>query len=288
MSDINSKVIQRFGILNEQVSQKDAFLHGIPYPGVYVTDEDGKVVAKFFHDSYKKRDSPELYLDAALGQLSLNDRAPHAIGGDEDIKLTVAVHGGRGTIRQGVIRNLVVRFKLREGLHIYGPPVPEGMIATEVQISGPEGLRVMKPKLPPTEKLTLSNIAELNVWQGTVDLVYPFYATGELASECRPLDAASVEINVLVSYQACTDSECLLPMIESFSLNLKLDVIDIPDISIHRGHGQRPGNYDGTPALRRLLARKARQNPVSVPLFFVKNLFLSLQSLTRKLQRQRP
>ena len=270
------------------MSQKDAFLHGIPYPGVYVTDEDGRVVTKFFHDSYKKRDSPELYLDAALGQLSLNDSAPQVSSGDEDIKLTVAVHGGRGTIRQGVIRNLVVRFELPAGLHIYGPPVPEGMIATEVQISGPEGFRVMMPELPPTEKLTLADIAELNVWHGTVDLIYPFYATGELASECRPLDAPSVEINVLVRYQACTESECLLPKTESFSLNLKLDVIDIPDISIHRGHGQRPGSYDGTPALRRLLARKARQNPVSVPLFLVKNLWLRLQALTRKLQIQRP
>ena len=288
MSDINSEVIRRFGILNEQVSQKDAFLHGIPYPGVYVTDEDGRVVTKFFHDSYKKRDSPELYLDAALGQLSLNDSAPQVSGGDEDIKLTVAVHGGRGTIRQGVIRNLVVRFELPAGLHIYGPPVPEGMIATEVQISGPEGFRVMMPELPPTEKLTLADIAELNVWHGTVDLIYPFYATGELASECRPLDAPSVEINILVRYQACTSSECLLPKTDTFSLMLELDVIDIPDISIHRGHGQRPGRYDGTPALRRLLARKARQNPVGVLLFFVKNLWLRLQALTRKLQIQRP
>ena len=271
MSDINSEVIRRFGILNEQVSQKDAFLHGIAYPGVYVTDEDGRVVTKFFHDSYKKRDSPELYLDAALGQLSLNDSAPQVCSGDEDIKLTVAVHGGRGTIRQGVIRNLGVRFELPAGLHIYGPPVPEGMIATEVQISGPEGFRVMMPELPPTEKLTLADIAELNVWHGTVDLIYPFYATGELASECRPLDAPSVEINILVRYQACTSSECLLPKTDTFSLILELDVIDIPDISIHRGHGQRQGRYDGTPALRRLLARKARQNPVGVLLFFVKN-----------------
>ena len=76
----------------------------------------------------------------------------------------------------------------------------------------------MPPELPATEKLILPDIAELNVWHGTVDLIYPFYATGELASECRPLDVPSVEINVLVRYQACTDSECLLPKTESFSL----------------------------------------------------------------------
>jgi hypothetical protein len=261
LSDIDSAVIRQFGILNEQVTRNDAMLYGIPYPGVYVTNEQGEVIAKFFHDSYKKRDSAELYIDAALGRLNLDENTPQASGGDEDIRLTVAVHGGKGTIRQGVIRHLVVRFELPEGLHIYGPPVPEGMIPTEVEIEGPEGFRVMPPELPPTEKLTLPDIAELNVWHDTVDLIYPFYATGELASECRPLDVPSVDITVRVRYQACTDSECLLPKTESFSLTLALDVIDIPAIDIHRGHGQREGNYDGTPALRRLVARKIRENP---------------------------
>ena len=258
-------------------------LYGIPYPGVYVTDEEGVVVAKFFHDSYKKRDSADLYIDAALGRLTLDDDAPQATGGDADIKLTVAIHGGKGTIRQGVIRHLVVRFELPDGLHIYGPPVPEGMIATEVQIDGPEGFRLMPPELPATEKLTLPDIAELNVWHGTVDLIYPFYATGELASECRPLDTPSVDIKVLVRYQACTDTECLLPRTETFTLSLDLDVIDIPDIEIHRGHGQRAGNYDGTPALKRLVTRKIKENPQGAPVFIGKSLWLQLKALGRKL-----
>lgn len=258
-------------------------LYGIPYPGVYVTDESGVVVAKFFHDSYKVRDSAELYIDAALGRLTLGDNTPQTSGGDDDIRLTVAIHGGKGTIRQGVVRHLVVRFELPEGLHIYGPPVPEGMIATDVQIDGPEGFRLMPPELPATEKLTLPDIAELNVWHGTVDLIFPFYATGELVSECRPLDASSVEITVRVRYQACTDSECLLPKTESFTLSLDLDVIDIPDIALHRGHGQRSGNYDGTPALKRLVARKVKENPQGLPLFVGKSLWLRLKALGRQL-----
>ena len=76
------------------------------------------MVAKFFHDSYKKRDSPELYIDASLGQLTLDENAPQATGGDQDINLTAAVHGGKGTVRQGVVRHLVVRFELPDGLHL--------------------------------------------------------------------------------------------------------------------------------------------------------------------------
>jgi len=283
LSDIDSKVIKQFGILNEQVTKNDALLSGIPYPGVYVTDEAGTVVAKFFHDSYKKRDSPELYIDAAIGRLNLDENAPQVTGSNQEINLTVAVHGGKGTVRQGVVRHLVVRFEVPDGLHIYGPRVPDGMIATTVTIEGPEGFVVMSPELPATEKLTLPGIAELNVWHGKVDLVYPFYATGELASECRPLDQSSIDIRVSVRYQACTDQECLLPRTETLTLSLDLDVIDIPAIDMHKGHGQREGNYDGTYALKRLLARKIKQNPLGLPIFLGKNIWLQMGALLRKL-----
>ena len=80
-------MIRRYGILNDQVGRGDAFLEGIPYPGVYVTDEDGIVVAKFFHDTYKKRDSPEMLIDAALGRLVLSDDTPSVRGGDDEVRL---------------------------------------------------------------------------------------------------------------------------------------------------------------------------------------------------------
>jgi len=259
-------------------------LYGIPYPGVYVTDEEGCVTARFFHDSYKKRDSAERYLDAALGRTAIAADAPRAEGSDEEIRISAALHGGKGTIRQGVIRELVVRFELPDGLHIYGAPVPAGMVATEVTITGPEGLEGMSPQLTPTSSLELPGFGNLNVWHGVVELIYPIYATGELASECRPLDVPSVELEVDVRYQACTDTECLLPRSETLSLTVALDVIDIPDIDLHRGHGQRAGAYDGTPALRRLVARKVRANPVGLPIYLGKTLWLELKAWARRMR----
>ena len=38
-----------------------------------------------------------------------------------------------------------------------------------------------------------------------------------------------------------------------------MDVIDVPSLSMHTGHGQREGSYDSTPAMRRLLWRKIRE-----------------------------
>jgi hypothetical protein len=257
LSDIDSNVIKSYGILNDQVVPEDGFFYGIPYPGVYVTDEDGKVVAKYFHGTYKKRDSAEMLIAAATGDIAIDEEAPVAVGGDEDIKLTATIHGGSGNLRQGIVREILVRFELAEGLHIYGAPVPDGMVATEVTVDGPPGLIVEAPVLPPTEPLTLAGTGvTLQVWSGVVDIRVPIYAASELATEVAPLDRESVSVEVTVRYQACDHETCLLPSTEKFTLEAALDVTEVPAIPIHQGHGQREGNYDGTPHWKRLLERK--------------------------------
>lgn len=285
LSDIKSEVIRRYGILNDQVSREDAFLEGIPYPGVYVTDEEGKVVAKFFHDTYKKRDSPEMLIDAALGRLEISEDAPSVSGGDEEVKISAFVHGGKGTIRQGILRQLVVRFDLGEGFHIYGEPVPKGMIPTSVSVTGPSGLVIEAPVFPPTEILRLESMGmELPVWGGSVDIVIPFYAIGELVSETRPLDSDSIDMSIGVRYQACNDEVCYPPKTETLSLQLALDVIDVPSIGIHKGHGQREAGYNGTRHLKRSLLRKARENPLGMPRLILKILKLEIAAMWRKLK----
>ena len=274
--------LKRFGILNTEVSKDDAFLYGIPFPGVFVCDESGVVVAKFFHDTYKKRDSPETLIDAALGLIRIEDDAPQAEGGDDEIRITAAIRGGSGSIRQGIIRKLVVRFELPQGMHIYGEPVPEGLTATTVTVSGPPGLATLPGEFPPTETLHLDAMGvDLEVWGETVDIVVPFYATGELASETRPLDSDQVTLAVQVRYQACNDNECLLPRTETFSLDLPLDVIDVPSLGMHTGHGQREGGFDSTPAMRRLVWRKFKQNPMALPRLIFKSIKLELAARRR-------
>ena len=265
LSDVESQIIRRYGVLNTEVTPHDEFLYGIPFPGTFVTDENGVVITKFFYDSYKKRDSAENLLDAALGRIDLTEDTPRATGGDRHVNITVAVHGGRGTIRQGLMRKLVVRFELAEGLHIYGPPVPDGMIATEVNVKGPSGLVIMDPVLPPAASLRLASPdVELQVWSGTVDIVIPFYGVGELVSEVRPLDAESVMLEVDVRYQACDERTCLLPHSETFKLEVPLDVVEVPALSLHMGHGQREGGYDATPHMRRLFMRKTDKRRLSL------------------------
>ena len=272
--------------MNDQVGREDFPLAGLPYPGVYVTDEAGIVVAKFFHDTYKKRDSPEALIDAALGRIVLSDDAPSASGGDEEVRISAVVHGGKGTIRQGILRRVVVRCELGEGLHIYGQPVPDGMVPTTVKVTGPPGLVVGDPVFPAPEMLRLESMGvELPVWSGHVDIVVPFYPVAELASETRPLDAANAPLQIEVRYQACNDAICFPPKTECLELELALDVIDVPALGLHTGHGQREGNFNAGPHMARLVFRKLREYPLGLPQFILKALGRELGAKRRALRR---
>ncbi|MEM6583021.1 MAG: hypothetical protein AAF699_17205 [Pseudomonadota bacterium] len=85
-----------------------------------------------------------------------------------------------------------------------------------------------------------------------------------------------------VRYQACNDQECLLPKTDTFSLDLPIDVIDVPRLSFHEGHGQREGSYDSRPALRRLIKRKFKENPLALPKFIWKSIKLEWAAKKRR------
>ncbi len=57
LSNVDSAVIRRYGILNTELSPGDLPAYRVPFSGTFVTDEQGGVIEKFFHDSYKKRNS---------------------------------------------------------------------------------------------------------------------------------------------------------------------------------------------------------------------------------------
>ena len=278
-------MIREYGILNDRFGEEGGGLYGIPYPGVYVTDEQGVVVTKFFHDSYKKRDSPELYLDAAFGRIELAEEAPQVSAADPEVRITAAIHGGKGTIRQGIRRKLVLRFELSEGLHLYGRPVPEGMVPLTVTAEGPEGLVFDEPLHPPTDALQLPGVeGTLRVWKGSFDVAIPFYADSRLVSEMRPLDADRVTLEIGIRYQACDDEQCLLPKTEKLSLEVPLEVVDVPRITLadHVGHGQRESSYDGMPHLRRYMWRAFRNSPTGMLRFVLNNIRLELAAWRRR------
>lgn len=62
LSDEGSKLIDAFGIRNKMMAGKTYGkndLTGVPHPGSYVLDKDGKILAKLFLQKYQERHSTE-------------------------------------------------------------------------------------------------------------------------------------------------------------------------------------------------------------------------------------
>jgi len=261
LSDVGSRVIRQYGILNTQVPKHEAPFYGIPYPGSYVTDEDGRVIAKFFPRHIAMRESAESFIDGALGVIFVADDEPQVHGGDDDVGIDVVFHGGRSFLN-GVPRRIVVRFHLPDGLHIYGEPVPDGMVATAITVRGPDGLIVEPPVLPPTEPLRLEALdTELQVWSGRVDLVVPIWASDRMLPLApRPNDPTHADLQVIVRYQACDDQTCRLPRTETFTLTIPLEASRTPRLPILRGNPATTSMSSGR-HLRKMVLRSLVRRP---------------------------
>ncbi|MBW2281392.1 MAG: redoxin domain-containing protein [Deltaproteobacteria bacterium] len=284
LSDRGSKVIRSYGILNHNVTRDQVPYYGIPFPGTYLVDEAGVVSAKFFHRSLAARESAEAMVDSALGSILLGEEEPTDRGGDDGIRISATYHGGGGTVKTAVIRQLVVRFELAPGLHIYDEPVPDGMVATRIQVTGPPGLNSGEIERPPTRPLRLPGLdMDLSVWEGTVDFVIPVSVDDRIAGLTHAPEHDEIPIEVRIDYQACDDQACRIPRSESLSIRVP--------VALHLGHemaGSMPG-ADTTPMdTRKYMMRMVRRGLLRSPIKGAQYLKSSMESLRRGPLGRRP
>ena len=222
LSDEHSEVIRQYGVLNTLIGdvEEDVFFQGIPFPGFFLIDEAGIIRDKLFNPHLAVRDGIESILDSFAGRVEAGRDEPRAAFTEDDgIEVTAFLRGGELAI--GPRRRLVVRFALPEGLHIYGDPVPEGMVAMSVEVQGPEGIHCEAIEAPPTQPFELPGVdATLQVWEDTVDLVIPIFASGTIVHAIDDGPTPSVELKVNVRYQACDDHQCFIPRTQTIVLNV--------------------------------------------------------------------
>ena len=256
LSDSDSAVIRRYGILNSLVDESERPFYGMPYPGTYLINEDGVVTEKFFPRHLANRESAETLLESSLGALLMGHDEPGSTGGEDDIRIAAYLHGGGGKLKSGIRRKVVVRFELANGLHIYGEPVPDGMVATSVTVRGPNGLVVEETIYPPTEPLTLAELGvELQVWSDTVDIVVPVWANSHLIDVIGPSGQSSIKIDVELRYQACNERTCLIPRTETLTIDVPIDTLDAPDFPGFGFESQKVTTMDSVKHFDKLLTR---------------------------------
>jgi peroxiredoxin len=283
LSDAGSKLIRRLGIQNHFVTKDQVPYYGIPFPGTYLLDEDGRIAEKFFNRNLAAREAAESVIDTALGEILLTDDEPSGVGGDDTIRLSATYHGGGGTLKSAVRRQVVVRFELAPGLHIYDEPVPDGMVATQIAVTGPDGLHCEAVQKPATHPLALPGLDEpLAVWEGQVDFVIPVWADDRIAGIMDELTRDEIEIEVRVDYQACDDQACRIPQTETLSLRVPV----APYVG-HELAGSMPGALITPMDSQKLMMRKVRRALLRSPIKGLRYLKESLAQVRRGPARRR-
>jgi len=119
------------------------------------------------------------------------------------------------TIRREQRMILTVEIDLKEGMHVYGQPLPAGYVPVELELEENEDLALVEVVYPPAQPLHFALLNEtLPAYSG--QLMLKAHCLG--GSEDKEGDIA---VRGVLRYQACDQKECYLPQALPFELPLR-------------------------------------------------------------------
>jgi AhpC/TSA family protein len=223
LSDVGSKVIRAFRILNANVPEDHKMMYGMPWPGEYLIAPDGTVLDKLFLRSYEHRPSAS---EVVLRHFD------NASARSVEIKagvLSATVSLSTDRCFPGQELGLALDVHVNAGWHIYGKPLPANYQALDLILEGPL-IDEQLLELPAAQPLLLQALGEtLPVYGGN------FKAHGKVGIKWSPpmpapfllalgktIEPGAYEIAGTLRFQACSDEVCEPPQAIKFTLPLTI------------------------------------------------------------------
>jgi len=237
LSDVGSATIRRYGILNTiaeealgphgkdsavladqryvTVTQAAERFRGIPFPGTFMLDTQGRVTSRFFEDFYWERNTVSNIL-LRVGATGTPVDALQASTQHLDLRAYASDAGASPGTRFA----LVVEVSPKRGMHVYAPGATAYRVVA-LNIEAQPHVRVMPVKYPPSEIYHFVPLDErVPAYQK------PFTLASEVVvdatAEARKVLAGKTELLLTgtLDYQACDDRLCYNPV--SLPLSWKL------------------------------------------------------------------
>ena len=205
LSDPGSEIIKRYGIFNGTV-EKSSPAYGVPYPGTYVLDAKGVIVAKYFEDDYKERETVSSILVQRFGMAAAGSHITK-----ETKQLSVSSSASVDTIATGQHVALVLDIKLKPKMHVYAPGV-EHYIPIDWQITESDAAKAQAVTWPKSKMLHLDAIDEtVPVFTGDFRVVRDIVFAPDAKLKSLVNDKGEITIHGILKYQACDDKMCFIP-----------------------------------------------------------------------------
>ena len=205
LSDADSKIIRELDILNGAIPKDNPF-YGVPYPGSFVLDAKGQIVAKYFEDDYRQRYTSADILAHQFGLIPASEKSE--VRGKQ---LKLASTASTTIVATGQRILLSLDIDLDPNMHVYAPGV-EGYIAIDWKMKDSDVAAAHEVSYPASEKLHLKAIDEtVPVYRGRFRLTRDITIGPD--GKVRPaLDGAGrFTVEGTLRYQACDDRVCYIP-----------------------------------------------------------------------------
>jgi Disulphide bond corrector protein DsbC/AhpC/TSA family len=218
LSDEGSQVIRELGVLNDRVDEQHAAYgiarqdrhRGLPYPGVFLLDAQGRVMQKRFQQSYRERETGAGILAQGFGATS-SVHGPEAHGQSEGVKVRASLDSETYRFFQRLW--LTVELTIEPGVHVYARPIAEGYIPLSVDVAPIAGMIMGTPAWPTPQPCRVEGLdEEFFAYEGQLRLTLPVTLTEEGDDQM---------LEVIVRYQACRATDCFLPSTVRLELPLK-------------------------------------------------------------------
>ena len=240
LSDQGSATIKRYGILNTVVDEAlgpngtdpavladlrlyatvnapSDNLRGIPFPGTFIVDRQGRVTSRFFEDYYRERITTS-------NILLRTGRAAAAVRGTEASTnhLALRTYPSDSTIALGNRFAIAVEITPKKGMHVYAPGAKNYRVVT-LDVAAQPHVRVLPVQYPASEIYHFKPLNErVATYQKPFTLLLE--VVPEVTPEAQKAFAGKKSLTLLGSlqYQACDDKICYNPT--SVPLSWTVDV----------------------------------------------------------------
>ncbi len=202
LSDQDHSIVQRYGILNRQFEPGHRN-YGIPHPGTFILDREGRVLARYFEEEYQYRNTAASIAvkigRAVKGTAESQQSTPH-------FDLTAFLTDQ--TVAPGHRFSIVLDVTPKPGAHVIAPGQHNYRVVS-LNLERGDNLRVYQVSYPRSAEFVLAQKERLPGY------AQPFRLVQDVAivvnNETRQLaqkPGSTVTMKGVLEYQACTNKSC--------------------------------------------------------------------------------
>lgn len=212
LSDTGSATIRRWGLLNAEATGRDV---GIPHPGTFVIDRQGRIATRAFEQNYRER-ATATAIAASVQQSRASSSARPKPGVNARVvqgkQLVVTTSQSDAVAAPGTKLSLYVDIDPKPKMHVYSPEQGEGYIPITIRFPDEQPFKVHDTVYPKASNYYFAPLKEtFKVFNTPVRLRQDI--TIALTPDLRKRAEAgeTLTIPATIRYQACDDAVCYRP-----------------------------------------------------------------------------